>query len=555
MLTHIHIRDFAIIAELELELYSGMTALTGETGAGKSILLDAIGLVLGDKADSNTVRHGAKKAEITLTVDISKTPHAHDWLIANELDNEEDDCILRRIISAAGKSRATINGSPVTLSLIRELGEQMVDIHGQHEHQSLMKKDMQRKMLDDFASNEDLLDKTRSSWKTWKTLQERLNALSSENQQHQERIDLLRFQTRELEELALNPGEPEQLDEELNRLANSEQLQSVTEHSYHTLYDAEASAYSTISQQIQELTQLVTADQTLSTPLELLQSSQVQLQEAAYLLRDYAEGLERDPQRLKQVEDRIADIRATARKHRLAPEQLVQRLDALHKELATLEGGDYDIETVQAQLDKAAEKYQKNAAALNKSRTKFAAKLSAGVTQAMQELGMQGGRFIIQVNAKHEQFAPHGSDQIDFTVSANPGQPLKPLNKVASGGELSRISLAIQMIAAQTLTLPALIFDEVDTGIGGGIAEVVGAQLRELGNNRQVLCVTHLPQVASQAHQHYQVIKLKNADSTSTGISQLSDVERTEEIARMIGGIDLTPATRALATEMLRNTQ
>lgn len=555
MLTHIHIRDFAIIEELELELYSGMSALTGETGAGKSILLDAIGLVLGDKADSNTVRHGAKKAEITLTVDISKTPHAHNWLVTNELDNDEDDCILRRIISAAGKSRATINGSPVTLALIRELGEQMVDIHGQHEHQSLMKKDAQRQMLDEFADNGSLLAKTRASWKDWKTLQDRLNTLSSENQQHQERIDLLRFQTRELEELALETGETAQLDEELNRLANAGQLQAVTEQSYHKLYDAEASAYSALSQQIQELSQLITADQTLSTPLELLQSAQVQLQEAAYLLRDYSGSLELDPQRLQQVEDRIADIRTIARKHRLEPEHLVERCAALQQELATLEGGDYDIDTVRAQLEQAANNYQKHAAALHKNRKKFAAKLSSGVTQAMQELGMQGGEFVIQLNSDSTQFTPHGNNQIEFTVSANPGQPPKPLNKVASGGELSRISLAIQMIAAQKLTLPALIFDEVDTGIGGGIAEVVGAQLRALGDNRQVLCVTHLPQVASQAHQHYKVTKLKSDNATSTGIQQLTIEERTEEIARMIGGIDLTPATRALATEMLCNTQ
>lgn len=551
MLTHIHIRDFAIIEELELELYAGMTALTGETGAGKSILLDAIGLVLGDKADSNTVRHGAKKAEITLTVDISKTPHAHAWLVANELDNEEDDCILRRIISAAGKSRATINGSPVTLALIRELGEQMVDIHGQHEHQSLMKRDAQRQMLDEFADNQALLDKTRASWKAWKLLQDRLNDLASENQQHQERMDLLRFQTRELEELALAAGETEQLDEELNRLANAEQLQAVTEHSYHTLYDAESSAYSSLSQQIQELSQLVAADQTLSTPVELLQNAQVQLQEAAYLLRDYTAGLELDPQRLKQVEDRIADIRAVARKHRLEPEQLVERCASLQAELTTLEGGDYDIDQVREKLAAAAKKYQKQAAALSKNRAKFASKLSDGVTRAMQELGMQGGRFSIQLNHDQQQFTPHGSDQIDFTVSANPGQPPKALNKVASGGELSRISLAIQMIAAQKLTLPALIFDEVDTGIGGGIAEVVGSQLRTLGDNRQVLCVTHLPQVASQAHQHYQVTKIKSASTTSTGIQQLSDAERVEEIARMIGGIDITAATRQLATEML----
>ncbi|MGB1008822.1 MAG: DNA repair protein RecN [Thiolinea sp.] len=552
MLTHIHIRDFAIIEELELELYPGMTALTGETGAGKSILLDAIGLVLGDKADSGSVRYGAKKAEITLTVDITQTPHARDWLIAKSLDSEEDDCILRRIISATGKSRATINGSPVTLALIRELGEQMVDIHGQHEHQSLMKKDMQRRMLDDFAGNDSLLDEVHASWKAWKSLKDRLETLSSENQQHQERIDLLRFQTRELEELSLVSGEAEQLDEELKRLANAEQLKSVTEHGYHILYDAESSAYSSLGQQIQELTQLTEIDETLTTPLELLNNSQIQLQEAAYLLRDYHQGLELDPQHLQTVENRIADIRMVARKHRLEPDQLIERLSSLQQELATLDSGDYDVETIKQQLSSATEIYYKHAAALTEKRRNFAEKLSTGVSDAMQTLGMQGGHFKIMIHSEQDQFSPYGKDQIVFTVSANPGQPLKPLNKVASGGELSRISLAIQMIAAQTLTLPALIFDEVDTGIGGGIAEVVGSQLRALGQNRQVLCVTHLPQVASQAHQHYKVTKIKGSQSTSTGINQLNAQQRTEEIARMIGGVDITDTTRALATEMLQ---
>lgn len=552
MLTHIHIRDFAIIDELDLELHQGMTALTGETGAGKSILLDAIGLVLGDKADSGSIRHGAKKAEITLTIDITYIPHARKWLEDSELDNDEDECILRRVIAATGKSRAFINGSPVTLALIRELGEQMVDIHGQHEHQSLMKRESQRHMLDDFSGNESLLQHTRNSWRKWKMLDERLHTLSSENQQHQERMDLLRFQTRELENLALEDNEPVTLDEELNRLANADQLRTVTEQSYDQLYDAEPSLYSTISQQIQELTPLIGIDNRLAAPLELLNSVQIQLQEAAYLLRDYTRELELDPQRLQWVESRIADIRTMARKHRMEPELLPGHLAQLQAELNTLDSDDYDIEAVQQQLDEAAENYRQQASKLSAKRRKAAEKLSAGVSKAMQELGMQGGVFAIQVTPDSgTTFLPQGTDHIEFVVSANPGQPLKPLTKVASGGELSRISLAIQIIAAQKLTLPALIFDEVDTGIGGGIAEVVGKQLRALSHNRQVLCVTHLPQVASQAHQHYLISKNKEKTSTSTRVSQLSQPDRIEEVARMIGGIEITDATRALAEEML----
>ncbi len=552
MLTHIHIRDFAIIDELNLELHQGMTALTGETGAGKSILLDAIGLVLGDKADSGSIRHGAKKAEITLTVDITYTPHARKWLEEKELDNEEDECILRRVISANGKSRAFINGSPSTLTLIRELGEQMVDIHGQHEHQSLMKRDSQRHMLDDFSDNEALLKTTRKYWEKWKELHGRLQTLSSENQQHQERIDLLRFQTQELENLALEKNELLSLDEELNRLANADQLKTLTEQSYDKLYDDEPSAYSILSHQIQELAPLINVDSNLSAPLELLNSVQIQLQESAYLLRDYSRELELDPQRLQWVETRIADIRTMARKHRMEPELLADHLAQMQAELSKLDSDDYDIEAVQQQLDEAIEQYRQQAQKLSAKRSKAAGKLSAGVSKAMQELGMQGGVFSIQITPDSgTTFLPQGTDHIEFMVSANPGQPLKPLTKVASGGELSRISLAIQIIAAQKLTLPALIFDEVDTGIGGGIAEVVGTQLRALSHNRQVLCVTHLPQVASQAHQHYLISKNKEKASTSTNIQQLSHPDRVKEIARMIGGIEITEATNALAEEML----
>ena len=552
MLTHIHIRDFAIIEELDLELQAGMTALTGETGAGKSILLDAIGLVLGDKADSGSVRHGAQKAEITLSVDISHTPHARQWLIDQDLGNEDDSCILRRVITDGGKSRAWINGSPTTLTLLRELGEQMVDIHGQHEHQSLMKKDMQRGMLDAFAGNDALLRQTHEDWRQWKTLHDRLETLTTQSRQHQERLDLLNFQVSELLELGMEAGEPEQLDEELNRLAHAEQLKSTAEHAHHQLYEDERSLYSSLSQLLQELSRQARLDEALNTPLELVTNAQIQLQEAAWLLRDYAQDLEIDPARLQTVENRIADIRNMARKYRLEPAQLPQHLATLQAERETLAGDEYDMDAVQQKLATATQAYQQTAGKLSRQRLQAADHLSASVSAAMQQVGMQGGRFQIQVTPNADgSIHPHGSDQIEFLVSTNPGQPPKPLTKVASGGELSRISLAIQMIAAQKLTLPALIFDEVDTGIGGGIAEMVGSQLRGLGTNRQVLCVTHLPQVASQAHHHYKVTKIKGSQHTSTGIQHLTPAQRSEEIARMIGGTDITAATRALANEML----
>lgn len=553
MLTHIYIRDFAIIDELDLELQSGMTALTGETGAGKSILLDAIGLVLGDKADSTTVRHGTEKAEIILSVDTQNTPAAQQWLQQQELAQNDALCLLRRVISTQGKSKAWINGVPCTLTQLRELGELMVDIHGQHEHQSLMKRDMQRQLLDDYAQNHEVLQQIFYQWSAVKTLQERLTHLNTQQQQHQERLHLVRFQLQELDQLALQENEWHHLDEELSILSNSGELRSVAEWSFHQLYESEPSLYSQLTQIQQSLSQQSTLDQRLTGPLELLTSAQIQVQEAAITLRDYAEDLDINPERLHWVEQRIADIRQLARKYRWEVTDLTQHHKRLQTELAQLEGSDYDLEAVQIRLKAAQAEYFKIAQVLTQTRSKAADELSLGVTQAMQPLGMQGGQFKIAVLTTPEHMSQYGSDQIDFLVSANPGQPVKPLIKVASGGELSRISLAIQMIAAQRLTLPALIFDEVDTGIGGGIAEVVGQQLRQLGTNRQVLCVTHLPQVASKAHSHYKVTKAKTANSTSTAIEVLKDEQRVLEIARMIGGIEITAATKALAQEMLTN--
>ncbi|MCB1619253.1 MAG: DNA repair protein RecN [Thiothrix sp.] len=556
MLTHIHIRDFAIIEELEIELQPGMTALTGETGAGKSILLDAIGLVLGDKADSSTVRHGADRAEITLSANIATTVQARDWLLEQALLEQGDNtCILRRVISATGgKSRAWINGTPVTLNLLRELGEQMVDIHGQHEHQSLMRRDMQRELLDAYADSEPLLQPLLQRWHNWKTLHDRVEALSSESRQHLERLDLLRFQTGELELLALEAGEVAHLDEELSRLANAGELKQAAEQGYSRLYDEENAVCSLLGRLSQELEQLARFDEMLHSPAELVTSARIQLQEAAYLLRDYAGGLELDPERLHWVETRIADIRAMARKYRTEPEQLNARLTTLQKELAALDSSDYDLDALQDRLEQARETYLVQARKLTGYRLKAAEKLAKGVTAAMQQLGMQGGQFAVELSTDETRpFHPHGIDQLEFMVSANPGQPLKPLTRVASGGELSRISLAIQMIAARKMALPSLIFDEVDTGIGGGIAEMIGRQLRELGEKRQVLCVTHLPQVASQAHQQLKVTKSKSRNHTTTAIYPLSAAERVEEIARMLGGAEITETTRNLALEMLDN--
>ena len=557
MLSHIHLKNFAIIETLDLELKTGMTALTGETGAGKSILIDAIGLVLGDRAENGVVRHGADKAEITLTVELDDTPSAQTWLAEQDLseDNDGNQCILRRVITANGKSRAWINGSPCNLSILRQLGEQLVDIHGQHEHQSLMKKDMQRKLLDDFAnvdnSQQKLLLKTATAYDEWKTLKAKLENLSDHNSAHQAKLDLLRFQTQELDDLQLTENEATQLDDEYARLSNAGQLLETSSQSVLKLYDAdEQSIYSSISTVLQQLEGGSQLDEKLKEPLEILQSVQIQIQEASDQLRHYQESVGLDPERLDWVNSRLATLHELSRKHQTKPELLFTKWQSLNKELKELDSDEYDLDALQEKLAISELAYLNQAKKLSKVRNKVAQQLSQGVSKAMQQLGMEGGRFVITLEKK-ENFSAHGMDNIEFQVSANPGQPLKPIIKVASGGELSRISLAIQMIAAQRITLPALIFDEVDSGIGGGIAEVVGQQLRKLGIDRQVLCVTHLPQVASQAHNHYKVTKIKSEQSTSTGMLVLDDNQRIEEVARMMGGIEITESTLNLASEML----
>ena len=556
MLTHIHIRNFAIIDELDLDLSAGMTALTGETGAGKSIVVDALGLVLGDRADSAVVRHGAAKADISVSVDLTDLPAAREWLAANDLE-ADDECLLRRVISHDGRSRIYINGSPSTLQLVRDLGNLLVDIHGQHEHQSLLRRDMQRELLDDFAGNGKLRRAVADAFGRWKALRERLDSLTLAGDERQSRVELLRFQVGEFEALDLQPDEYEALSEEHQRLAHAGRLLEAAEQGYAALYDAEEqSIHSLLGHQIHDLTEAAGLDTALKEPLELITSAQIQLHEAADALRHYADGMDLDPERLAFVDERLGLLHDLARKHRVAPQELTAHFEQLAAELAELEGDSYDVEALERDLATAALAYREAAEQLRDSRIKAARELNQGVTEAMQGLGMEGGHFEIAVSPDDDdRFAAHGLDDVEFQVSANPGQPIQPLAKVASGGELSRISLAIQMIAARSVTVPTMVYDEVDTGIGGAVAEVVGRQLRRLGESRQVLCVTHLPQVAAQAHHHLQVAKRKGRDTTQTRIESLRDTQRIEEIARMLGGVELTEQTLAHAEEMIERAQ
>jgi DNA repair protein RecN (Recombination protein N) len=551
MLTHILIRDFAIIDTLELELKPGMTVLTGETGAGKSILVDALGLAMGDRADAGVVRHGAERAEMSAEFDLKDAKDAATWLEENDLA-EDGQCILRRIVGKDGRSRAQINGRSVPLQSLKELGEMLLDIHGQHEHQSLMRVTAQMALLDGYGDHGELLARVAGVHKDWKTAHDRLAMLKAAAGDRDSRVELLRHQVGELSALALKPGEAQAVDVEHKRLANGGKLMEAARSALDSLYEAEeGSAHQRVSRALVNLDALSELEPKFVDVCRALADAQAQLTDAAEGLRDYLADLDMDPKRLEWLENRLASIHTLARKHHVEPETLIERFEALKTELLTLENSDVALQDLEAELKRLETSYRKAAEDLHAKRVKTAADLGKKVTAVMQELGMGGGKFSIAVEADKERFTAKGMDQVEFMVSANKGQPEKPLAKVASGGELSRISLAIQVIAAQATAIPTMIFDEVDSGIGGGVAEIVGRQLRTLAAKRQVLCVTHLPQVASQTHQHLRVAKQTKGQTTLTRIEALDKKDQVEELARMLGGVEITETTRKHAKEMI----
>jgi len=553
MLESIVINNFTIIDRTQIEFDPGMTALTGETGAGKSILLDAIKLVLGDRADSDTVKNGQDKADISVSFDLSRLYDASQWLKHNELDND-NECLIRRVVQANGRSKAFINGTPAPLSQLKSLGEMLVDLHGQHEHQSLQKPGIQQQLLDSMLADQTLLTETRSLYQEWKQLTDLKAQALDQSATKQQRIDLLKLYTRELHELDLKPGELQQLQDEYNRLSHAGQILQSTTSVIGDLYEQEEyniqHRLSICSQQLQQLTEI---DSTLQDSAELIKNALIQVEEASSELRAYNDNIDLDPSRLDWLNNRLNMAQSLARKHQLEVEQLSEFLHNLDQELDQLLVSEQDIEQIETRLKEAGENFLVSARSLSSLRQHTAGTLSAQISKVMQTLGMQGGTFEIQVGEddNSDQFSSTGINRIEFLVSANPGQPLKPMTKVASGGELSRISLAIQVILSDSSQIPTLIFDEVDSGIGGGIAEIVGRKLRQIAQHRQVFCVTHLPQVASQAHQHYQVSKTKTDSSTHTDVQALNDQQRLEEIARMLGGMTITQQTRAHAQEML----
>ena len=553
MLLSLHIRDFAIIDELEVELHPGMTALTGETGAGKSILLDALGLLLGDRADAGAVRHGAGRADISASFDISTIDSARSWLADQELALD-GECQIRRVVLSEGRSRGYINGSAVPIQSLREFGERLVDIHGQHEHQSLMKRELQRQLLDSHGGHhhDRLLAELAGIHADWKHTQHQIEAIIGSGQDRDSRLEFLKFQLQELDELAPEAGEVVRLHEEHARLANAGQLLETCGNHIARLYDDEHSAQAAISHALSDLAPLAQIDTTLKEARELIDGALIQLEEGVNQLRSYQEGLELDPQRLQWLEQRLDALHKIAGKHRIEAETLTDFQSRLGQELDTLEQADQQLQTLEQRRQQLVAQFDKCAKQLHRKRLKTATQLSAQVSDVMQTLGMHGGRFKIEVSASAtEAMSAHGRDQIEFLVSTNPGHPPKPLTRVASGGELSRISLAIQVVAATDTHIPTLIFDEVDAGVGGAVAETVGTQMQRLGKHHQVMCVTHLPQVAAQAHHHLQVSKLTGDKTTRTRIRPLTGNERVEEIARMLGGQTITASTRQHAREML----
>ena len=546
MLRTLSIRDFVIVDAIELEFAPGFTVFTGETGAGKSILIDALVLALGGRGDASVVRDGAPKADIT--AEFSTHTEADDWLRENAFECDDGGVLLRRVVDNAGRSKAFINGIAATALQLRELGAMLVDIHGQHAHQSLLKADAQRVLLDGQAGLLGDAAEVAAAYKAWRALARRREEFEANARNVLLERERLEWQVGELEKLAVKPGEWSEISNEHSRLAHAASLIEGAQEALDAISEADNPMLSQLSALTQKLGKLADVDGGLKPVLEALEPARIQLQEAVYALNDYLGRLELDPERLRDVEARLDAIHSTARKFHVAPDDLPQEFDALSAQLGQLADAS-DVDALRVQEEKLQAAYMALAQKLSKARTRTAKALGEAVTAAMQELSMAGGRFEVALHAG--EAAAHGLEQVEFMVAAHAGTMPRPLAKVASGGELARISLAISVIASSATATPTLIFDEVDSGIGGGVAEVVGRLLKRLGQDRQVLCVTHLPQVASQANQHFQVSKRSVGGKTVSSIGALDAKTRVEEIARMLGGLEITATTRKHARELL----
>ncbi|KWH46959.1 DNA repair protein RecN [Burkholderia stagnalis] len=547
MLRHLSIRDFVIVAALDLEFDSGFTVFSGETGAGKSILIDALALALGERADASVVRTGCSRADITAEF----TPHDRvaRWLDEHAFDTE-DTVMLRRVIDTNGRSRAFVNGTSATLAQLRELGEMLVDIHGQHAHQLLMRPDAQRELFDTHAGLVADAANVARAWRVWRDATQAIETAQAHERELQLEREKLAWQLAELDKLAPQPGEWEEVNAEHKRLTHSANLIDGVQGALNALSEADDAMLAQLGAIVSKLRSLADYDPALGDALASLEPAEIQLQEAVYSLSHYAQRLDLDPDRLAQVETRVDALHSTARKFRLPPDTLHEEHAARRAQLAALDAA-ADLGALHAAQAKAWDAYLADAKRLSRARTQAAKALGTAVTAGMQELSMAGGSFEVALVPLADG-GPHGLEQVEFRVAGHPGVPLRPLAKVASGGELARISLALAVIASAASPTPTLIFDEVDTGIGGGVAEVVGRLLHQLGRDRQVLCVTHLPQVAARGDQHFQVAKGADArGGTVSTVVPLDRASRVEEVARMLGGLEITATTRKHAKEML----
>ena len=559
MLTQLTITNFAIVRFLELDLFAGMTTITGETGAGKSIAIDALGLCLGQRADASVVRPGCTKAEISASFDVSNHLSAKQWLQDNALEagsdseiQENDDCILRRTISKEGRSRGYINGIPVPVSQLKLLGQLLVNIHGQHAHQLLVKPGHQLKLLDQYAGHQELLADCAHYFKQWHDLKTEKKQLLKQQEELDAKKQLLEYQIEELDDFSLQAGEYKQIEEEHSRLANSSDLQICCLAAQGSLFNNENNnAQSLLQYTLKQIEQMLDADTSLAPAQNLLHEVIIQVDEVQNLLMSYEQNLEMDPVRFQELELRLSTAIELARKHHVDPYQLTEFHQQLQQELAGIRINADRIEQVEHQLIAAQKKYNSSAQKITKSRQRNIKELNKLISSSMQKLNMPSAQFSIAMESDLKSPTDTGIDRVDFEVSANVGQPLQPLAKVASGGELSRISLAIEVIIASRVFTPTLIFDEVDVGVSGPTAVVVGKMMRTLGEKTQVICVTHLPQVAGTGHQQMRVSKSQNNKETITLMEPLNELQRLEELARLLGGDVITSATMANAKELI----
>jgi len=552
LLLLINISNYTLVESLEIEFTQGTTAITGETGAGKSLVLDALGMALGDRADTDTIRHGKERAEITATFDINTIDAAKAWLDANDF-NSDDNCILRRIYTREGRSRGYINGQPSTMSQLQELGDMLTDIHSQHEHQSLLRKETHCRLLDEYAKAEDLASKVASEYSAWHKVHLDLTNLLQRSDELDNRKDLLRFQVNELQQIDLTAKHLEQLELEQKTLANAEQIVQDSHNLLAICEQAEEfNLRDSLNKALSILANIEYKPDALKITEELLQGGLIQIEEAINEISHHIDRFEADPQRLQTVEEQLSAVFQLSRKHRVNPDQLEITLQTLEAELKNLIGGSENINAMEEKLADLAKSYEKSAKQLSSKRKSASKTMAKEINRQLQKLSMEGAELLVQLSPiSHGEYRSSGLEEVEFLLATNPGQPHKMLAKIASGGELSRVSLAIQVVAANHSKIPTLVFDEVDVGIGGSTADIVGQLIKQLGERGQVISVTHQPQVAAHAHHHYRASKVIEDNSAESLMVPLNQQQRMEELARMLGGAKVTKQTLSHASELL----